>query len=71
MKVLWDLCVDRLSVMLIDRNRKVARQKDLIEKLLDFKPETHHFKDGKLKLMPIFSFLNESLPDDALEELVR
>ena len=70
-EVLWGLRVDGLPVTLIDRNRNIAHKKQLIEEHLGFRPETRHFKDGRLKLVLIFDFLYEPLPDDAPEELVR
>ncbi|XP_071927262.1 protein MAIN-LIKE 2-like [Coffea arabica] len=70
-EVLWGVRVDGLPVTLIDRNRNIIRKKQLIEELLSFRPETQNFKDGMLKLIPIFDFLYEPLPDDTLEELVQ
>lgn len=66
-EVLWDLGFDGLPVTLIDQNRSVAQKKDLIQELL----ENRHFKDGRLKLVPILEFLYEPLPDDAPEELIH
>ena len=51
---------------LIDRNRNIAHKKQLVEELLGFRLEIRQFKDGRLKLVPIFDFLY-----DTPEELVR